>query len=93
MFCLGLQPFLEECKSELVLGYMDDVTLGGPTDNVSSDVALFKSKAADVGLKLNTSKCELITRTTSASYFGDSFMEGFQRFFITRGGTSTRCTY
>jgi len=60
LFCLSIQPILAACNSSLVLGYMDDVTLGGPPDAVSQDVELFRSKGQDIGLILNSAKCEVI---------------------------------
>ena len=42
------------------IGYLDDVTLGGPASTVASDVAEIAKVGTDMGLTLNTSKCELI---------------------------------
>jgi len=42
------------------LGYLDDITLGGPIDAVVSDVAHIAHSGGNMGLSLNTSKCELI---------------------------------
>jgi len=46
--------------SELNLGYLDDVTLGGPVDTVASDVAEIAKVGGNMGLILNSSKCELL---------------------------------
>ena len=42
------------------LGYLDDVSLGGPADMVAADVAQIAKVGGDMGLHLNASKCELI---------------------------------
>jgi len=47
-------------QSELILGYQDDITLGGPLQTVASDVRKIAERGAKMGLFLNTSKCELI---------------------------------
>jgi hypothetical protein len=59
MFCLGIHALLSSMKSELVLGYLDDITLCGDTDTVIDDFLKFESGAAALGLSLNRSKCEL----------------------------------
>ena len=41
---------------------MDDVTLGGPLDRVSTDVDMFRTEEATIGLILNEDKCEIIFR-------------------------------
>jgi len=48
-------------ESVLNLGYLDDLTLGGPAHFVASYVARIVQAGGDMGLFLNTSKCELIT--------------------------------
>jgi len=45
--------------SEL-LGYLGDVTLGGPVDTVASDVAEIAKVGGKMGLILNSCKCELL---------------------------------
>ena len=47
-------------SSALRLGYMDDVTLGGPQETVAKDVQLIMNAGKEIGLNLNVSKCELI---------------------------------
>jgi len=51
---------LSSLKSDLKLGYMDDVSLGGPVDTVVSDVIEIAKVGSSMGLTLNPSKCELI---------------------------------
>jgi hypothetical protein len=61
LFCLSIQPALSACTTDLRVGYLDDITLGGSLSAVSDDVERFKQIASSVGLYLNNNKCELIT--------------------------------
>ena len=60
-FCLAIQPILRSLNSELIIGYMDDITLGGPATVVAGDVLSIIADGASMGLRLNITKCELIT--------------------------------
>jgi hypothetical protein len=61
LFCLGIHPILLVATSDLTIGYMDDITLGGPLHHVSADVELFQAQGSKIGLVLNENKCEVIT--------------------------------
>jgi len=52
---------LASLTAVLRFGFMDDLTLGGSGQAVAEDVEVIMKAGADMGLKLNTSKCELIT--------------------------------
>ena len=60
LFCITLQPVLEQVTSELNIGYLDDITLGGIAADVGRDVEMIRVEAGRLGLKLNDAKCELI---------------------------------
>jgi hypothetical protein len=60
LFCNIIQPLISSIASNLNLGYLDDVTLGGPADTVANDVAKIIEVGEKLGLMLNTSKYELI---------------------------------
>jgi len=77
--------------SELVVGYMDDVTVGGTGKDVTEDVRRFRQEGERIGLMLNCAKSEVITsqpqipdevksfkrmEPTSASLLGAPIMEG-----------------
>jgi len=62
LFCNTIHPLLTSLGSVLRLGYMDDVTLGGSQDAVARDVQTVMEVGHEVGLDLNISKCELISR-------------------------------
>ena len=61
-FCLTIQPILRSLHSELVIGYMDDITLGGPAATVAKDINTIVVDGESKGLHLNIPKCELITK-------------------------------
>jgi len=60
LFCNTIQPLLSSLDSDLNLGFLDDVSLGGPADVVAADVAQITKVGGDMGLQLNASQCELI---------------------------------
>jgi hypothetical protein len=61
-FCTTIHPMLQSLSSELIIGYMDDITLGGTTTAVANDVNIIKSKGFSIGLNLNSIKCEKISK-------------------------------
>ena len=61
LFCLTIQPLLSFLDSELVIDYIDDITLGGSLSSVHNDVVLIKSHGSNTGCVLNIDKCELIS--------------------------------
>jgi Reverse transcriptase (RNA-dependent DNA polymerase) len=58
-FCLAVHELLTSLKSELVTGYLDDISLGGEAGTVADDFIRLEAEAAKLGLKLNRSKCEV----------------------------------
>ena len=56
-------------RSDLVIGYLDDFTLGGPLNTVAADVASIRSKGASLGLSLNSRKSEVISRSGDSLNF------------------------
>ena len=60
LFCLTMQPLLLSFRSELTLGYMDDVTLGGEESAVEDDIGRITDASDKLGLHLNRDKCEVI---------------------------------
>ena len=59
-FSLAIHPILESLSSIFTLGYLDDLTLGGPEDGVVDDIAMVIRLAGEMGLVLNVEKCEVI---------------------------------
>ena len=58
--CLAFKELLESLLSELVLGFLDDVTLGGDAACVMKDFILLEAAAKQHGLELNLNKCEIV---------------------------------
>ena len=61
LFSLTVHPILTALESDIVMGYLDDFSGCGSLDAVARDVALLERLAAEMGLSLNVSKCEIIT--------------------------------
>ena len=59
LFCNTIHPLFSSLKSDLNLGYVDDVSSGGPFDRVV-DIIEISKVGSSMGLTLNPSKCELI---------------------------------
>ena len=62
LFCLPLQLALLKLSSPLAFGYLDDISLGGPTGVVAEDIDVLEKECADLGLTFNREKCELIAK-------------------------------
>ncbi len=76
LFCTTIQPLLRSMNSDLAVAYMDDVTLGGRLPTVVNDIQTVIDTGASLGLRLNRSKCELITRTGLSNH---AALDGFQQ--------------
>ena len=63
LFCLTIQPILAALTSPLKIGYLDDITIGGQQSTVAEDVDTIRTMSETIGLKLNNSKCELISNS------------------------------
>jgi hypothetical protein len=74
LFCLAIHPIILSCKSLLRIAYMDDITLGGPSADVSADVSMIMLEGPPKGLLLNANKCEAISRSGQVS---DSLLQQF----------------
>ena len=61
LFCLTLQQHNLRLTSDFNVSYLDDVTLGGDCQDLLHDLQVMKD-AAELGLVLNTGKCEIISQ-------------------------------
>jgi hypothetical protein len=77
LFCNTEQPLLDSLGSELTLGFLDDLTLGGEQNVVAEDVARIDEVGRGMGLVLNVSKCELIAHPDSV--VTDPQLQSFRR--------------
>jgi len=60
LFCLPLQPALQSLKSDLRIGFLDDLTLGGDPSAVAQDIQYISTLETSLGLRLNRQKCEIL---------------------------------
>ena len=51
---------MDSLKSELILGYLDDITLGDDAAICLEDFLRLEAASEKLGLTLNRSKCEVI---------------------------------
>ena len=58
LFCLSIHPLISTLKSNFVVFYLDDSTLGGSLQEVLSGLRLVEEEAAKLGLHLNHGKSE-----------------------------------
>lgn len=59
-FCLAFKELLQDRMSELVLGFLDDVAIGGDAACVLKDFIQLEAAANKLGLELNRHKCEIV---------------------------------
>ena len=59
LFCLSIHPDQRRLKPELVAGFMDDLTLGGPAQSVAADIDHIRSREEFTGLQMTPSKCSV----------------------------------
>ena len=65
LFCLTIYPILRELSSPFTIGFMDDITIGGPEPLVASDVKHINTNSGTIGLNLNLIKCEQINKSSA----------------------------
>ena len=75
LFSNTIHPLITSLKAVLNVGYLDDVTLGGPIDTIASDVRRIVEVGSSMGLVLNSSKCEIVTHP--GQKITDSFLQTF----------------
>ena len=76
-----IQPILEKLKCELVIGYLDDITIGGRVEHVSADIETTVMEATIMGLVLKASKCEIIHLENEITSEHDIF-DNYARFTL-----------
>jgi hypothetical protein len=62
--------------SELKIGYLDAVALGGTSCNVVEDIREVQAASTDLGLSLNISKCDVTTNDRQKIH-GMKALQGF----------------
>ena len=76
LFCLTLYQLQSRLESEFCLLYLDDVTLGGDQEEILHDFKIFEQEAADLGLRLNQLKSEVISEAWATEKYVLSFIPG-----------------
>jgi len=61
LFCNTIHPLVQSLEANLSLGFLDDLALGGSENVVADDISKIIKEGEELGLIMNTSKCELIT--------------------------------
>src|SRR2546425_12679912 len=56
LFCMTMHPVLSKCDSEFRIGYLNDITLGGPLASLSQNVEYLRIASMQLGLTLNDQK-------------------------------------
>ena len=77
LFCLTILELTSNLKAEVCIFYLDDGTLGGTLEDVTSDFKFLEAASKDLGLHLNKSKCEVIC---AEGPIKSSIMSGFPSF-------------
>ena len=60
-FCESIQPVINELDSDLEIGFMDDLSLSSDLPTLAKDVKTIIDSEPVTGLRLNASKCEIIS--------------------------------
>ena len=60
LFCITLHELLEGLQSDLRIGYLDDISIGGDGVDLAHDLNKIIAGGKEIGLQLNVSKCEII---------------------------------
>ena len=61
LFCLTTMEIMEQLRSELIIFYLDDGTLGGSVEDITQDLQIVEREAGKLGLQLNHAKSEIIS--------------------------------
>ena len=59
LFSLAIHHILDSLRSDLVIGYLDDITLAGEASVVAEDLISLETQASSIGLSMNRGKCEV----------------------------------
>ena len=71
-----VKPLLLSRHTELVLGFLDDFSLGGHQNQVAGDVQQIIEVGVRMGLSLNVNKCEVIA--DPATTITEALLQSFE---------------
>ena len=80
LFCLVIQPTLQQLQSEFKAAYLDDITIAGNPSQVVEDILHIKNQADKIGVELNLAKCELISPSQTSK---ETILQSFSGIQIT----------
>lgn len=67
LFSTAIHPIIEELTADLNVWYLDDGTLMGDAKTIKKDLLIIKERFHELGLEVNTKKCEIhfLKKTTN----------------------------
>ena len=68
LFCLGIHKLLQNLTSEVIIGYLDDISLCGDTNSIIADLTYIETESSKLGLSLNKNKCEIFSNDTNITH-------------------------
>ena len=80
LFCLSIHSLTSRLVSDFKVFYLDDGTLGGSCSDAIQDLSMVEAVAAELGLKLNRGKSEVMCHDPSIL---ESFLLKFPGFQVT----------
>lgn len=74
IFSMAIHKAISSLKAPLNVWYLDDGTIGGSPEVVERDISLLFPALKQLGLEVNTEKCEFFACTPAAATSGAKFM-------------------
>jgi len=84
LFCLTLHEALARASCDVVVGFLDDVSLGGDIKHVFQALEVLKKESAEMGLTINAAKCEVLGLTETNEGEWDAHGLGFSKVPLSR---------
>jgi hypothetical protein len=78
LFCITTHKLVSSLSSEFKVFYLDDGTIGGNLDGITSDLRRIQEQGQDLGLCLNVEKSELVSHDHSSVLGALSSFPGLQ---------------
>ena len=72
LFALAVDKITKAVLSELNSWYMDDATIGGQASSVFNDATKIINASKEIGLQINSNKCELFVLDHTADMYADT---------------------
>ena len=82
LFALAVDKIAKNVSSELNIWYLDDATIGGQASSVFNNATKIINAFKEIGLQINSNKCELFILNLTADLYADTVKQFF--FFLPR---------